>query len=152
MLFFIYCCYKIREVCFFFLSKLKYILQLKILLNFDSSCESVPYKYKQQHVSTGTKMFSVTMFIISQKWNQVIAIKRVSLSDVCFVWCCWLKKNKDEEAHLDALFLKRQIWTIFKVFTEFVTILFLCYVLAFWPQGMWDQGPNLQTLHWEAKS
>ena len=28
--------------------------------------------------------------------------------------------------------------TIFKVFTEFVTISFLSYVLVFWPQGMWD--------------
>ena len=31
------------------------------------------------------------------------------------------------------------MWTIFKVFTEFVTILVLFYVLVFWgPQAMWD--------------
>ena len=30
------------------------------------------------------------------------------------------------------------VWTIFKVFIEFVTILLLFYVLVFWPQGMWD--------------
>ena len=30
------------------------------------------------------------------------------------------------------------VWTIFKVLTEFVTILLLFYVLAFWPWGMWD--------------
>ena len=30
------------------------------------------------------------------------------------------------------------IWTIFKVFIEFVTILLLFYVLIFWPRGMWD--------------
>ena len=30
------------------------------------------------------------------------------------------------------------MWTIFKVFIEFVTILFLFYVFVFWPQGMWD--------------
>ena len=30
------------------------------------------------------------------------------------------------------------MWTIFKVFIEFVTIVFLFYVLVFWPQGMWD--------------
>ena len=30
------------------------------------------------------------------------------------------------------------MWTIFKVFIEFVTILFLFYVLVFWPQIMWD--------------
>ena len=28
------------------------------------------------------------------------------------------------------------IWTIFKVFIEFITILFLFCVLAFWPQGI----------------
>ena len=30
------------------------------------------------------------------------------------------------------------IWTTFKVFIEFVTILLLFYVLVFWPRGMWD--------------
>ena len=30
------------------------------------------------------------------------------------------------------------MWTIFKVFIELVTTLFLFYVLVFWPQGMWD--------------
>ena len=30
------------------------------------------------------------------------------------------------------------LWTIFKVFIEFVKLLFLFYVLVFWPQGMWD--------------
>ena len=34
------------------------------------------------------------------------------------------------------------MWIIFKVFTEFATILFLFYVLCnfffFWLQGMWD--------------
>ena len=30
------------------------------------------------------------------------------------------------------------MWTIFKVFIEFVTILLLFYILAFWPQSMWD--------------
>ena len=29
------------------------------------------------------------------------------------------------------------MWTIFKVFIEFVTILLLFYVLVFWPRGMW---------------
>ena len=47
------------------------------------------------------------------------------------------------------------MWTIFKVFTEFVTILLVFYV--FWPQSMWDlklpkEGLNSQPLHWEAKS
>ena len=30
------------------------------------------------------------------------------------------------------------MWTIFKVFIEFVTILLLFYVLDFWQRGMWD--------------
>ena len=30
------------------------------------------------------------------------------------------------------------MWTILKVFIEFMTILLLFYVLFFWPQGMWD--------------
>ena len=30
------------------------------------------------------------------------------------------------------------MWTIFKVFIEFVTILLLVYVLVFWSRGMWD--------------
>ena len=34
------------------------------------------------------------------------------------------------------------IWTIFKVFIEFVTILFLFYVLAFWPQACGILAPK----------
>ena len=30
------------------------------------------------------------------------------------------------------------MWTILKVFIEFVTILLLFCVLVFWPRGMWD--------------
>ena len=30
------------------------------------------------------------------------------------------------------------MWTILKVFIEFVTTLLLFYVLVFWPPGMWD--------------
>ena len=30
------------------------------------------------------------------------------------------------------------MWAILKVFTEFVTILLLFYVLVSWPQGTWD--------------
>ena len=30
------------------------------------------------------------------------------------------------------------MWTIFKVFIEFVTLLLLFYVLVFWLRGMWD--------------
>ena len=30
------------------------------------------------------------------------------------------------------------MWTTFKVFIEFVTVLLLFYVCIFFPQGMWD--------------
>ena len=30
------------------------------------------------------------------------------------------------------------MWTIFKVFIEFVTILLPFYVLCFWPHALWD--------------
>ena len=33
------------------------------------------------------------------------------------------------------------MWTIFKAFTGFVTILSLFFVLHFHPQGMWDLSP-----------
>ena len=35
------------------------------------------------------------------------------------------------------------MWTILKVFIEFVTILLRYYVLVFWPRGMWDLSPRL---------
>ena len=34
------------------------------------------------------------------------------------------------------------MWTIFKVFIEFVTILLLFYILDFWPGGMCDLSPS----------
>ena len=37
------------------------------------------------------------------------------------------------------------IWTVFKVFTEFVTTLFLFSVLVFWPQGMWNLSFQTRT-------
>ena len=30
------------------------------------------------------------------------------------------------------------MWTIFKVFIEFITIYLLCYGLVFWLRGLWD--------------
>ena len=33
------------------------------------------------------------------------------------------------------------MWTIFKVFIELITILFLFYILVFWPEDMWDLMP-----------
>ena len=49
------------------------------------------------------------------------------------------------------------MWTIFKVFIEFVAMLVLFCILAFWSQGMWDlsspnQGLNPHPLHWKEKS
>ena len=34
------------------------------------------------------------------------------------------------------------MWTILKVFTEFVTVLLLFYVLVSWPRGMWDPSSS----------
>ena len=40
------------------------------------------------------------------------------------------------------------MWTSFKVFIEFVTILLLFYVLVFWPRGMWDlSSPTRDQTH-----
>ena len=36
------------------------------------------------------------------------------------------------------LFIYFLMWTVFKVFIEFVTLLLLFYVLIFWPWGRWD--------------
>ena len=38
------------------------------------------------------------------------------------------------------------MWIILKVFIEFAVILLLFYVLAFWPQGMWN--PSSLTRDW----
>lgn len=37
------------------------------------------------------------------------------------------------------------MWTIFKVFTESVTILFLFHVLVFWPRGIPVSGPGTKS-------
>ena len=47
------------------------------------------------------------------------------------------------------------MWTIFKGFIEFVTILLLFYVLVFWPRGTWDlssptRDQTLTPLCWKA--
>ena len=40
------------------------------------------------------------------------------------------------------------MWTFFKVFIEFATILLLFHVLVFWPQGMWDlSSPTRDQTH-----
>ena len=47
--------------------------------------------------------------------------------------------------------------TMFKAFVEFVTIVFLFYVLVFWPQGIWElssptRDPTHTPQHWKVKS
>ena len=55
-----------------------------------------------------------------------------------FVWFCFC-------LFVFKIFL---MWTIFKVFIEFVTILLLFYVLVFWSQGMWDlSSPTRDRTH-----
>ena len=47
------------------------------------------------------------------------------------------------------------IWTILKIFVEFVPVLLLFHVLVFWPGGMCDlldQGLKPAPLNWNAKS
>ena len=50
-------------------------------------------------------------------------------------------KKLFQNCHLNT-FLKKiffgGMWTILKVFIEFVPVLLLSYVLVFWPQGIWD--------------
>ena len=41
------------------------------------------------------------------------------------------------------------MWTIIRVFVEFVIIMLLSSVLIFWPCEMW--GSNLYPLHWKTK-
>ena len=43
------------------------------------------------------------------------------------------------------------MWTIFKVFTEFVIILLPLYLLVFWPRVMLEPS-SLTSLHWKVKS
>ena len=54
----------------------------------------------------------------------------------------WYFENSDFRSFL---FLKKKdlIWTIFKVFIEFVTLSFMFF---FWPRGMWDlsSGPGIE--------
>ena len=49
------------------------------------------------------------------------------------------------------------MWTVFKVFVEFVIILLLFYVLVFWPQGTGDLScpkgmKPTPPLYWKVKS
>ena len=47
------------------------------------------------------------------------------------------------------------MWTIFKIFIEFFTILLLFYVFGFLAANMRDlpnQGSSLHPLHWQVKS
>ena len=46
------------------------------------------------------------------------------------------------------LFKDFLMWTIFMVFTEFVTILLLFSVLVFWPGGIWDLSSLTRDRTW----
>ena len=47
---------------------------------------------------------------------------------------------KQQSIYSDAIlfYFEIFIWTLFKVFIEFITTLLLFYVLVFWLRGMWD--------------
>ena len=80
--------------------------------------------------------------------------------------CVWGSKDNSQGLFLGQLDLKRRLsknevgfffffydfsfllWTVFKVFTESVKVLFLFYVLVFGPQGTWDLCcPNRDRTH-----
>ena len=56
-------------------------------------------------------------------------------------------KSSGSLSHL-LLFFSFLMWTIFKVFTEFVTVLLLFYVLVFGPQGMWNPSSPTRARDW----
>ena len=60
---------------------------------------------------------------VTQSWTR---LKRLSSSSSNVLYIPFKKKD---------FFL---MWTIFKVFIEFVTMWLLSYVLIFWLRGMWD--------------
>ena len=78
---------------------------------------------------------------MAPKWNlspnPSICMLNLSFS-LLFTWF-WAQVF-DHKTSWIFLFFKRVfwMWTIFKVFIEFFTILLLFYVLVFWPWGMWD--------------
>ena len=47
------------------------------------------------------------------------------------------EKGSDAGAYFFKGFFFNLMWTILKVFTEFVVVLLLFYVLVFWPRGVW---------------
>ena len=66
-----------------------------------------------------------------------------------------LAQNPVDSLAVFHLFFFFLMWTILKVFIEFVTVLLLFYVLVFWPRGVWDlnspdKGLNPHLLHWKA--
>ena len=45
--------------------------------------------------------------------------------------------SRENSRHIFKGFSVAFLWATYKVFIEFVIILFLFYVLFFWPRGMW---------------
>ena len=56
---------------------------------------------------------------------------------VALSWTRLKRLNSSSSNHTLFLFLFFLMWTIFKVLIEFVTMLFLFFVLVCWLQGMW---------------
>ena len=63
-----------------------------------------------------------------------------SVMEFSLTVCWWYTCSKTPFYLFYFIFLKSffLMWTIFKVFIEFVTTLLLFYVLVFWPWRMWD--------------
>ena len=106
-------------------------------------CRCIPYQLSYK----GLKFCQKTRFYV-RCVHQKIIIKRKILEAIVMIghrlWCSftgiYLPPNSSSciTSIYAAFFFFLLMWTVFKVFIEFVAILFLFYALVFWPRGMWD--------------
>ena len=106
-------------------------------------CRWIPYQLSYK----GLKFCQKTRFYV-RCVHQKIIIKRKILEVIVMIghrlWCSftgiYLPPNSSSciTSIYAAFFFFLLMWTVFKVFIEFVAILFLFYALVFWPWGMWD--------------
>ena len=74
----------------------------------------------------------------------IVIVEDISYCPICLR--IWIFLNLDFSFSL--IFKIFLMWTIFKVFIEFVTILLLFYVSFFWPRSMWDlSSPTRDRTH-----
>ena len=102
--------------------------------HFQGPCLFPPPIYTKPRTARAYISFSRFLLIkIRQNWLSKWMIQDNYLSfHSSFSFSFFFKKG--------FLFFCFLMWTIFKVFTDFFTILLLFYVLDFWLQGMWNLG------------